>query len=275
MQAINLKSIRALIALGFGLRAYKKNALEELASIDHNLSEAMNWANERVHYWQNETLKAKLKVDKTRLNLEKQNNQSRAKATGENSDQTASVAQNRAVNEALIQLKSCEVKLQKAIIWRDRLFQAKNGFDKEEIRYKNLLTNHTQSALGRLGILISKYQAIYHYNFNKSSSNSLSSNSEFDRQKLNANILASEGQHGAMYEMAKKAFILKSLDDPNTPGYIKGWVHQEINSFSKRGYLRNPPGFQVGHRIKGLDDPKYFGWENADMNQFRGGKFKR
>jgi hypothetical protein len=275
MQVINLQSVRALIALGFGLRAYKKNALEELALIDHILSEAMNWANQRVYFWQNESLKSKLKVDRMRSNLVKQNSQTRIKAVGGNSGQTSLVAQNRALNVAVIQFKSCEEKLQKAMIWRDRLIQAMNDFGKEEIRYKNLLTNHTQSALGRLGILISKYQSIYDYNISKHSTDSLASYSDFDRQKLSANILASEGQHGAMYEMAKKAFMLQSLGDPNTPGYIKGWILQEINGFSKRGYLRNPPGFQVGHRVKGLDDPKKFGWENADVNQFRGGKFKR
>jgi len=273
MPTIDIKNIRILIDFGSAIKSFKKDGLESLASIDHELSETIDWINKRVIYWQNKTTQARLHTEKIRAQIKIQLQQKRDK--GDSSQSANLTSQKNSLEEALRQQKYYEDKLHKAIVWRDRLTKAINEFVKEENRYKNVLYHHTQNALIRLGIIISKYQAIYHYSLETHSPDRLVSYSEFDRKNLSKNILATEGQHGAMFEMAKKAFKLQSIEDPNAPRYIKGWLLQEKNNFSRFGYIRNPPGFQVGHRIKGVDDPKKFGWENADMNQFRGGKYKR
>jgi len=273
MPTIDIKNIRILIDFGSAIKSFKKDGLENLASIDHELSETMDWINKRVIFWQNKSTQARLHTERIRAQIRVQLQQKGKK--GYESHSAKLFTQENSLEEALRQQKNCEEKLQKAIVWRDRLTKSINEFVKEENRFKNLLYHHTQNALIRLGIIISKYQAIYHYNLHTHSSDRLDSYAEFDRQTLSKDILATEGQHGAMFEMAKKAFKLQSIEDPNAPKYIKGWLSQEINHFSRFGYIRNPPGFQVGHRIKGVDDPNKFGWENADMNQFRGAKFKR
>lgn len=81
--------------------------------------------------------------------------------------------------------------------------------------------------------------------------------------------------HGYEYQVARKEFMENSLSDFNTPSFIKGWIQQEMNQRGDGGYWRSPPGFDVGHRIPGLDDAGNFRWEEAAMNRSRGGMFGR
>ncbi|MCC6189033.1 MAG: hypothetical protein IT318_08355 [Anaerolineales bacterium] len=273
MSSVSLKTVRSLVNIGSALRTFKKSTIEELAAVDHHLAETLNWVDQRVRHWQKEEQLKQRQIDNLRTEL--RGLQARATARTDRLARTKVAEQTRVLEDVLRQQRVVSEKLRKAVLWKERLMRAKVEFDKEENRFKNTLLNHTHKAQSRLGILISKYQAIYHYRLSPHSTGSLETGAEFDRQALNPSTLASEGQHGALFQRAKQAFKLRTPDDSNAPSYIKGWILQEKNSFAKRGYIRNPPGFQVGHRVKGIDDPARFAWENADMNEYRGGKFRR
>jgi len=86
---------------------------------------------------------------------------------------------------------------------------------------------------------------------------------------------STEGTHGYPYKKARKDFMLASLSDPNVAKHIKGWIQQEVNSVGNSGYWRSPPGYDVGHKTAGIDQPDNFQWENSGMNRSKGAKFKR
>jgi hypothetical protein len=69
--------------------------------------------------------------------------------------------------------------------------------------------------------------------------------------------------------------MLASLSDPNVAKHIKGWIQQEVNRVGNSGYWRSPPGYDVGHKTTGIDQPDNFQWENSGMNRSKGAKFKR
>lgn len=82
--------------------------------------------------------------------------------------------------------------------------------------------------------------------------------------------------HGPEFERAKADFKQQSLDDPNTPAHIRGWLEQEARQRgSNPRNWRNPPGYDVGHRTPGIDSPDNFRWERSTDNRSRGGRFGR
>lgn len=84
-----------------------------------------------------------------------------------------------------------------------------------------------------------------------------------------------EGTHGYPYQKARKEFMRTSLSDSDIAKHIKGWIQQEINRVGKSRYWRSPPGYDVGHKTAGIDQPENFHWENSGMNRSKGAKFKR
>jgi hypothetical protein len=69
--------------------------------------------------------------------------------------------------------------------------------------------------------------------------------------------------------------MLASLENAKVASHIRGWIQQEINRVGKSKYLKSPPGYDVGHRKRGIDVAENFQWESIDMNRSKGAKFKR
>jgi hypothetical protein len=92
------------------------------------------------------------------------------------------------------------------------------------------------------------------------------------------------GAYGESYTTARQTFLRGLLDDLNQPGYIKGWIRQELNRLDRvsqarqtgqrlpggsKRRLRGVPGFDVGHRVPGLHNPANFRVEHASTNRAR------
>lgn len=86
---------------------------------------------------------------------------------------------------------------------------------------------------------------------------------------------STEGTHGYPYQKARKEFMYESLVDSNVAKHIKGWIRQEVNRVGNSGYWRSPPGYDVGHKVAGIDHAENLQWENSGMNRSKGAKFKR
>ena len=102
--------------------------------------------------------------------------------------------------------------------------------------------------------------------------------------------LSSRGNHGSDYQRARQKYLRSLADDPNQPGYVRGWVKQEVNRLdqvklarSSGGQppggspraLRGIPGLDVGHRIPGVELPSNFRLEDAFLNRGRPGRARR
>lgn len=99
-----------------------------------------------------------------------------------------------------------------------------------------------------------------------------------------------EEVYGESYQTARQRFLRSLIEDPNQPGYVRGWVRQELNRLASTararqegrqppgGSIRNlygVPGFDVGHRVPGLHDPANFRVEHASTNRARPGIARR
>lgn len=97
-------------------------------------------------------------------------------------------------------------------------------------------------------------------------------------------MLERMGHHGYTYQKHQQQYLRSLVDDPNQPGYVRGWVRQELNRIdqvqkakaagcqppgrtSKR--IKGIPGLDVGHRFPGLDLIENFRLEEASMNRRR------
>jgi hypothetical protein len=100
--------------------------------------------------------------------------------------------------------------------------------------------------------------------------------------------LSGMGNHGSLYKKAQQQHLRSLLNDPYQPGYVRGWVKQEINRIENRttaiaegrrppgGGTKNTwrriraiPGLDTGHRYPGLDLPETFRQEERWMNRRR------
>lgn len=85
--------------------------------------------------------------------------------------------------------------------------------------------------------------------------------------------------HGYEYKKARNDYLRNVVvNDPNVPTHVRAWVTQEIRNRGS-GYLRSPPGFQVGHKVGaavgGAHESSNFRMENQKDNEDRGRKFRR
>ncbi|MDU5454778.1 MAG: RHS repeat-associated core domain-containing protein, partial [Pseudescherichia vulneris] len=65
---------------------------------------------------------------------------------------------------------------------------------------------------------------------------------------------------------AGKQSRLRSLvNDTKQPGYIRGWIQQELDSIfrGKRKNIRNPPGYQLAHS-RGYESSKGYGYQYSE-----------
>lgn len=98
------------------------------------------------------------------------------------------------------------------------------------------------------------------------------------------------GGHGGRYQAARQTFLRALLNDPTQPGYIRGWIRQELNRLKRvsqarktgqrspggnKRRVRGVPGFDVGHQVPGLHDPANFRVEHASTNRARPGIARR
>ena len=101
-----------------------------------------------------------------------------------------------------------------------------------------------------------------------------------------------EAEHGSAYRAARQQYLRQLLADPNQPGYVRGWIRQELNRLQRiqqaqqlgyrapggsARYLRGVPGLDVGHKLGRHDQhhPALFRLEDARFNRARPGLSRR
>ena len=73
-----------------------------------------------------------------------------------------------------------------------------------------------------------------------------------------------------------KAMFKKNLTiDPKISGHIRGFLITQIKQKKSWYRVKNPPGYDVGHRIRGYHHPKMLKLELIRDNRSRGAKFER
>lgn len=117
---------------------------------------------------------------------------------------------------------------------------------------------------------------------------------------LSALVHSFGGGHGYKYQKARQEFLRGLVDDPNQPGYVRGWIKQELNRLERiehakseghvyvdsggdlyqgpggnKHYLRGIPGLDVGHIYPDIDLPENFRLEHASANRARPGIARR
>lgn len=103
------------------------------------------------------------------------------------------------------------------------------------------------------------------------------------------NLKSRFGGHSYGFQKARQQFLHSRVTDPNEPRFVRGWIQQELNRLearqsAQRSGLRPPgggnqirgiPGYDVGHRIPGIDLPENFRLENRSVNRARPGIARR
>jgi hypothetical protein len=274
--SLNLKDINALIVFGASLRKFKQGVLQFIFEINTQISKDTEWIQEKVLNCQREVERSQREVEHAKMALYRCQRSGSRDQDGHYQPPNC-CSEEKALARAEAYLKDWLTKLQIAQKWRSQIEQQVAEFGKEERRLSNLATEDVGKALQDLGRLISSYQAVEASAMQVSTrySGDVPHSTGFDFNNIDQQLLRTEGTHGALYQKAKKEFFLQSLDDPDVKDSIKGWIRQEIRQSGLNGNWRNPPGFDVGHRIAGIDRPENFHWENSDMNRSRGGKQHR
>jgi hypothetical protein len=273
---INVEDINALIDLGASLRKFKQGILQVISDIQSNVNKESEWILGRVIVCQKEVDRSKRAVESAKTNLYGCQRSGSRDRDGRYHPPNCR-AEETALANAEVCLEEWQGKLQIAQKWRSQIEQQSTEFIKEERRLSRLVTEDIGKALQELGRLIAGYQAIENSAIRISPrfSGDIPHTTGFDFKNIDPQFLKTEGTHGALYQKAKREFFLSSLDDPDVKDSIKGWIRQEIRRSGLNSTWRNPPGFDVGHRIAGIDRPENFHWENSDMNRSRGGKQHR
>ena len=71
--------------------------------------------------------------------------------------------------------------------------------------------------------------------------------------------------HGSAYKRTTVLFKKISMEDPNVPAHIRGFLRNEIRRTNGDWYrVRNPPGYDIDHT---RDDVRYCRWKDANMNR--------
>ena len=71
--------------------------------------------------------------------------------------------------------------------------------------------------------------------------------------------------HGSAYKRTTVFFKKISMEDPNVPAHIRGYLRNEIRRTNGDWYrVRNPPGYDIDHT---RDDVRYCRWKDASMNR--------
>jgi RHS repeat-associated protein len=95
-----------------------------------------------------------------------------------------------------------------------------------------------------------------------------------DGDRKHTSYIGEKKHKSAAFNAAKARLKEKSLTDDKLPRYIRGHFEQEKK---QRGdnprYWKNPKGFDAGHIDP--DNNLKLRWESSDMNQVRGGKYRR
>jgi hypothetical protein len=273
---LNLKDITSLTDLGASLRKFKQGVLQLISEINTQINKDSVWVQEKALNCQRQVEKSQREVEQSKMALYRCQRSGSRDQDGHYQPPNC-CAEEEALVKAEAYLKEWQTKLQIAQKWRSQIEQQVTEFNKEERRLSNLATEETGKALQDLGRLIAGYQAVETSAIQVSTrfSGDVPHSTGFDFVNIDQQLLRTEGTHGTLYQKAKKEFFLRSLDDPDVKDSIKGWIRQEIRQSGLNGTWRNPPGFDVGHRIAGIDRPENFHWENSDMNRSRGGKQRR
>lgn len=77
------------------------------------------------------------------------------------------------------------------------------------------------------------------------------------------------------FPKAKALFKEKLANDPKINSSIRGYLKNQYKQKGSWYKVKNPPGYDVGHRVRGVHNPKQFKLELSRDNRSRGAKIER
>jgi hypothetical protein len=250
----NVRSVQALIDFRNGLNRFTNDAQGSLQSAEQELRRVEEWLRQRLAYWQTEVQRRQEALRAAEAAL------ARCEASGYRDDKGYYHAPNcsaytAAVAQANARLQQAQTELNNVKNWMRQIDQAASTFRSQAQQMSRIITGDLPKANSFLGGKINELQT-------------------YLGSMTIGGSHPSAGMHGYPYQLARKAFMISSLADPNVGKHIKGWIQQELNRIGSSGYLHSPPGYDVGHKIPGIDQPWNFQWESSSMNRSKGAKHK-
>jgi len=236
MARVYIRDLEILLNLQSSLSQFNFGAKDVIKLADHDISVAQNRFIQRTDYWRSELRRRQDALDACRVAIE--------------ADCCAEAQAVRQAEEALEKIKRLMSRFETAI---GEYRPAANRLD-------TLLNKKMSKAKGDVERSIHKYQS-YLAQQDRGSSNS------------------GHRTHDYKYQKERHKFILNSIkDDPglsNVPKNIRGEMATNIRRVGEHAYIRSPKDHHIGHIIPGWNHWSNFRYEDAWMNSYRGGKFKR
>eukprot|EP01080_Neovahlkampfia_damariscottae_P010675 gene10675-3296_t len=114
-------------------------------------------------------------------------------------------------------------------------------------------------------------------NLNRMAQNQFSRNHLRNNYKITTNtfkngFLPQNSTQKMSFAKASAQFKQNCVDNKKLPSHIRGYLQNQYYQKGSWYKVNNPPGYQVGHRIPGLNNPNTFRWEFGKDNMHRGAK---
>lgn len=249
-----VQSVQALIDLKTSINYFGNEAQASLQCAEQEILSTEEWLRQRLAHWKMEEHRrqnALLAAEKALASC---------KASGYRDEDgyyhaPDCTSYEFAVSQAVTQLQEAQAEINNIKQWTSKVNQATASYRAQAHRLSRIISSDIPNASAFLGKKITELQS-------------------YLGAKSGLRSSQSEETHGYPYQKARKAFMVTSLSDPNVGKNIKGWIKQELNRVGKSGYLRSPPGYDVGHKIPGIDLPDNFQWEHSNSNRSKGAKHK-
>lgn len=159
MTQLDLQDLQVLSDLQVALARFAQDAQESLRRAQNEIHQTQEWLQERNNHWQRQVNIARRAVVKAEADL------AACQASGSRDRQGNYVPpdcrqQIRVLAQTRSQLHDCEENLQTTHIWRGRVEQGINSYNREAHRLQYLANEHTQKSLAYLQKSLNSYQKV-------------------------------------------------------------------------------------------------------------------
>lgn len=233
---VYVRDLEILSNLQAELSQFNHGANEVLADVARGISDAKEFLNSRMSYW----------------NAELRRRESALKACQSDDERNCS-AEAAAVREA-------QVAIEKIRAMNSRLEQAEGEYMPNHNRLNQLMNRKISKAKGNLQRTIEKYQDyLAQVSLSQRGSGYRTHNYEYQKERRKF-ILNTLKEHPAISKVGS---------------HIRGELETNITQSGGKWYIRSPKEMHIGHRISGWNHWSNFRFEGAYENSYRGGKYKR
>lgn len=159
MTDLDIRNIQTLYDLQTALSRFASGTQEGLRAAEAEISGTMDWLRERVNHWQRQTEQARRALARAQAELRQCLNSGYRDEEGHYHQPDCS-AYAGAVTKAEAHLRECDQNLQTAKVWRSRVEQAVNEYQREARRLSDLTKGHTEKARAHLQQTAAKYEEV-------------------------------------------------------------------------------------------------------------------